>query len=179
MQMMKQTDQSRKSIYRGIKVILIIVCVTLIGYESGAQPFPPHPIAVYSYPEQGLQFGAFTQGVLGGTVTVSPSGFRTVTGDVIQLSLGHTFSAAFFEVEGEPGTRVQIVKGPDVILTSNTGGTLSLHLGDTDPASPFIINVTPPSRMQVRLGGTLTVGNPLLNPPGTYNGTFIVTFIQE
>jgi len=144
-----------------------------------AQQNPPHPIAIYSYPEQGLQFGAFTQGVMGGTVKIAPDGSRTVTGDVIQLSLGHTFSAAFFEVEGQPGTRIQILKGPDVVLTSNTGGTLTLQIGDTDPLSPFIISTAPPSRTQVRIGGTLVVGSPLANPPGNYNGTFTITFVQE
>jgi hypothetical protein len=29
------------------------------------------------------------------------------------------------------------------------------------------------------IGGTITVGNTLANPPGDYTGQFFVTFIQE
>jgi hypothetical protein len=33
--------------------------------------------------------------------------------------------------------------------------------------------------MQVRLGGTLGVGNQSVNPPGFYSGSFSLMFIQE
>jgi hypothetical protein len=166
------------SMYR-IRIAVMLV-IALVSYSYClAQQNPPHPIKIYSYPEQGLQFGAFCQGIIGGTVIITPDGSRTTTGDIVQLSLGHLFSAAFFEVEGEPGTRVTILKGSDVILLGNTGGTLTLELGDSDPLSPFIITSGPPSRTQVRIGGTLHVGSPLANPPGNYNGTVSITFIQE
>jgi hypothetical protein len=31
----------------------------------------------------------------------------------------------------------------------------------------------------MNIGGTLTVGNSASNPPGSYSGTFDITFIQE
>lgn len=169
----------KKTLIVWLQLALLSLCLIIGGSECYAQPNPPRPISIYTYPEQGLQFGAFTHGVLGGTVIISPEGFRTTTGDVIQLNLGHTFSAALIEVEGEPGTRVQIIKGPDVELTGSSGGTLLLSIGVTDPISPFTINMAPPSRVQLRVGGTLTVGSPLVNPPGAYNGTFSLIFIQE
>jgi hypothetical protein len=59
------------------------------------------------------------------------------------------------------------------------GGTLTLQLDNSIPSSPFVNTTRPPFRTQVRIGGTLMVGNMLDNPAGDYIGTFSVTFIQE
>jgi len=147
--------------------------------QVAAQPPPPRPIAVYVNPAQGLIFGAFFQGIAGGTVIVYPDGSRSVTGDVVQANLGIPYSPAIFEIEAQPGTLISILNGADVTLHGSNGGALILHLGSSSTGSPFITTVAPPGRTQVRIGGTLTVGSPLANPPGAYSGTFAVTFIQE
>lgn len=139
---------------------------------------PPRPVVVYVNPAQGLIFGAFYQGSSGGTVIIYPDGSRSTTGSVIQTSQGFSFSPAIFEVDAEPGTLVTIVNGPDVTLSGSNGGSISLHIGNADPVSPFIARATSPGRTQIRIGGTLTLTNPLANPPGNYSGTFSVTFIQ-
>ncbi|SDO48122.1 protein of unknown function [Pedobacter steynii] len=139
---------------------------------------PPRPVVIYVNPAQGLQFGAFYQGAMGGTVIIYPNGTRSTTGSVIQTNQGVSFSPAIFEVDAEPGTLVTIVNGPDVTLNGSNGGTISLHIGTADPASPFIATQTSPGRTQIRIGGTLTLTSPLANPPGNYSGTFSVTFIQ-
>lgn len=139
---------------------------------------PPRPVVIYVNPAQGLQFGAFYQGAIGGTVIVYPNGSRSTTGSVIQTSQGLSFSPAIFEVDAEPGTLITIVNGPDVTLNGSNGGTISLHIGSSDPVSPFIATETSPGRTQIRIGGTLTLTSPLANPPGNYSGTFSVTFIQ-
>jgi hypothetical protein len=54
-----------------------------------------------------------------------------------------------------------------------------LHIGSSDPASPFVINTVPPVYTPFNVGGSLTVSNPLANPPGNYSGTFAITFVQE
>ncbi len=42
-----------------------------------------------------LSFGAFYHGAVGGTVTISPSGARTSTGDIVLLGMGYSiFSVA-------------------------------------------------------------------------------------
>lgn len=150
------------------------------GFLANAQgpENPPRPVIIYVNPAQGLNFGAFYQGGSGGTVTVYPNGSRSTTGSVIQTSQGFSFSPAIFEVDAEPGTLVTILNGPDVTLTGSNGGTMILSIGNADPPSPFIATATSPSRTLIRIGGTLTIGNPLANPPGNYNGTFSVTFIQ-
>lgn len=145
---------------------------------QGGPENPPRPVIIYVNPAQGLNFGAFYQGGTGGSVIVYPNGSRSTTGSVIQTSQGFSFSPAIFEVDAEPGTLVTILNGPDVTLTGSNGGTMNLTIGNADPPSPFIATATSPSRTLIRIGGTLTIGNPLANPPGNYNGTFSVTFIQ-
>lgn len=161
----------------------ILICIWLIAMFSGlrsfAQPKPPKPFAIYTNPAQGLIFGAFFQGTLGGSVVLYPDGSRSTTGDIIGASLGYPFSPAIFEVEAELGQHISILNGPDVVLTGSNGGTLTLHIGSSNVGSPFISAVAPPGRTQVIIGGTLYVGNSLSNPVGSYSGTFSVTFIQE
>jgi hypothetical protein len=154
-------------------MLLLITCSTLLSQEK-----PPRPIIV-AVTAQGLSFGAFTQGATGGTVTVSATGVRSSSGDVILLGMGYTFTPALFEVTGNPGTLVSLLNGLDVNLPGSNGGSMTLHLDASNPISPFIINAVPPAITQVTVGGTLTVGSPASNPPGIYGGTFNITFIQE
>jgi hypothetical protein len=173
-------DATSLTTAKAIPHIIMWACLLLLSIKAYAQPqLPPRPIAIFANPAQGMYFGAFCQGVLGGTVIIYPDGSRSTTGDVIQLSLGFTFAPAIFEVEAAPGTRVGILNGPNVSLTGSNGGFMTLQLGDSDLGSPFVVTTTPPSRMQVRIGGTLYVGTPLANPVGAYSGQFSITFIQE
>lgn len=159
---------------------ILCCCIALwVCSNAAAQPPPPRPIAVYVNPAQGLIFGAFFQGIAGGTVIVYPDGSRSVTGDIVQANLGMPYSPAIFEIEAQPGTLISILNGPDITLNGSNGGALILHLGTSSTGSPFVTTVPPPGRTQVRIGGTLTVGSPLGNPPGAYSGLFAVTFIQE
>jgi hypothetical protein len=163
-----------------LKSLLAAAAVCLLGGGSAfAQVQPPRPLSVYVNPAQPLSFGAFYQGPMGGSVIIYPNGSRSSTGDVVQAGLGYSFSPAMFEVEGLPGTIVSILNGPDVTLTGSNGGSMTLHIGGSDPASPFILTTSSPARTVVNLGGTLTVGAPAANPPGSYSGTFTVTFIEQ
>lgn len=160
-----------------IKLAALLLCFNCLS--AHAQQPPPRPISIYVNPAQGLIFGAFFQGVSGGTVIVYPDGSRSVTGTIMQANLGFPFSPAIFEVEANPGTLVSILNGPDVMLAGSNGGYIQLEIGTSSTGSPFIVTTTPPGRTQVRIGGTLTIGSPLANPEGSYSGTFSVTFIQE
>lgn len=154
--------------------ILIILLFTLLGMSLQAQEKPPRPVEVTTI--QSLSFGAFYPGDLGGTVIVYPDGSRSTTGDVILVSMGFFYFPAIFDIDAEPGTLINILKGPPVVLTGSEGGSLTLTIGDSDPSSPFIIS---PANTQLRVGGILQLGNIVSNPPGTYNGNFMITFIQE
>jgi hypothetical protein len=152
---------------------------SLFLYMSvNAQEMPPRPITVTVNTAQNLCFGIFAQGTIGGTVSVSSSGMRSSTGDIILIS-GGIVSTARFDVVANRGTIITIVNGSDVQLTSGSGGHLTLHVGNSNPVSPFIITVDRPTVTPVYIGGTLTVGIPGSNPPGDYSGTFDITFVQQ
>lgn len=155
---------------------LLLLCIYLPVH---AQEAPPRPIAIYVNPAQGLVFGAFFQGVSGGTVIIYPDGSRAVTGSIVQANLGFLFSPAIFEIDANPGTRISILNGSDVTLSGSNGGSMQLHVGTSSLGAQFITTATPPGRTELRIGGTLTVGSPLANPAGAYSGIFSVTFIQE
>ncbi len=162
-----------------MKTHSIIIALLSCSFAVKAQPPPPRPIAVYANPAQGMIFGAFYQGVSGGTVILYPDGTRMATGSLILANLGYPYSPALFEIDANPGTVVSIMNGPDVTLTGSNGGSISLHIGTASTGAHFTTTVASPGRTQVWIGGTLTVGNPLANPSGSYNGTFSVTFIQQ
>jgi hypothetical protein len=129
---------------------------------------------------QNLSFGTFSQGAIGGTITISTSGLTTTTGSIFPLTFGgsNDVSVAIFEVEAPVGSLLSFSNGPDVNLKGSNGGTMVLHLGPCDPKSPFAV-VSQTGRMPVNLGGTLTVGSAASAPPGNYAGTFYITFNNE
>lgn len=157
--------------------LTVMSCAFINPLNVNAQEDPPKPMSVTTF--QNLSFGAIIQGYSGGSVIIYPNGSRSVTGDILQANLGYAYYPAIFEVGANLGTLVTILNGPDVVLNGSNGGTMTLHLGESDPPSPFINTLTPPGLTQVRIGGTLYVGNALANPAGSYSGTFFITFIQE
>ena len=166
-----------------IKSSLLVLALGFISICSFAQDpsdtIPPDPGAMSVYTIQNLSFGAFSHSSTGGTIIISNTGVRSVTGDVVPLNLGVLFFHAIFEIDTPEGTIVSILNGADATLTGSSGGSVSMHIGNSDPPSPFITTVIQPARTQVNIGGTLTVGSPAANPPGTYTGTFYITFNQE
>lgn len=165
---------------RHIITLLIIAMAPLAALlPARAQEPPPRPIAVHVDPGQGLIFGAFFLGPSGGTVTINPDGSRTVMGSIVGANLGYPFSPAIFEVEANQGTLIQVLRGPDAVLTGSNGGTLTMRIGELSTGDQFITTAQPPTRNLVRVGGVLTVGSPPANPVGAYSGTFLLTFIQE
>ena len=172
---MEKKKHTRKYYDITIKNLVVIISL-LLPSASFAQEPPPRPIRVTVTAQQ-LTFGAFTHGAVGGTVTVDPANARFSTGDVILLDLGFSFHPTIYEVRGNPGTVVSILNGPDAVLTGTNGGSILLTIGSSGPPSPFVL--TPPFPNLVRIGGTITIGNSAANPPGTYSGTYDITFVQE
>lgn len=153
---------------------LLILCLSVPAYGQR----PPRPITVNKTVD--LSFGAFYQGAAGGSVSVSSSGVRTSSGDVVLLGMGFTVAAAVFRISGNPGTMVTLLLGPDVLLNGSGGGSMTLHLdSNTNPVSPFVLTGGVPSVVDLSVGGTLTVGAPASNPPGSYSGTFTIIFNQN
>jgi hypothetical protein len=112
-------------------------------------------------------------------VTILPASSRSATGDVVLLGLGFPFSSALFEVHANRGTVISILNGPDALLAGVPSGSMNLHIGSSNPASPFVSTVPYSVAIQLFIGGILTVGNSVANPPGSYSGTFDITLVQE
>lgn len=151
----------------------------LIIQTATAQELPPRPMQVTTW--QNMNFGAFIGGQSGGTITLLPGGDRTATGTVFPVFMGFNFEPAIFEVEALPGNIIHINLPVSSTLTGSNGGSLILSIAQnqTSPLSPFVNTINPPFKMQVRVGGTLTIGSPSEDPAGNYTGTFAVTFMQE
>lgn len=139
---------------------------------------PPRPITVVKTTD--LAFGAFYQGVAGGNVYVSATNIRSADGGVVLLGMGYTVASAVFRVTGNPGTLVTVLLGPAVLLNGSNGGSMTLTLDpNTEPVSPFVLTGVFPAIKDLSVGGTLTVGAPAANPPGSYSGTFTIIFNQN
>ena len=164
---------------RGKFVPFLPVFLLLFGSrEVSAQEPPPRPIRINAT-AQVLSFGAFYHGAVGGTVTVNPSSVRSSTGDVVLLGLAYPFSAAMFEVHAHRGTVIGILFGPDVSLIGTPSGSMTLRIDSSNPTSPFVSTVNFNVPIPLYIGGTLTVGNSVANPPGSYSGTFDITIVRE
>jgi hypothetical protein len=166
-----------------IKGFLVLCVLGSISFCAAAQnpndTLPPDPGAMHLYTVQHMSFGAFSHGISGGTVTISNSGVRSVTGDVVPLNLGVTYFHSIFEIDAPLGSIISILNGSDVTLNGSNGGSMTLHIGNSDPPSPFVTVQPQPLRTQVNIGGNITVGSAATNPPGTYTGTFYITFNME
>jgi len=158
--------------------VLTVLLLIFPLFTGTCQEPPPRPVTVTAT-NPTLSFGAFTQGAVGGSVTITATGSRSSTGDIILLGLGIPFAAGHFEIVGNQGTVISLLNSPDVSIGGSNGGSLLLHISGSDPVCPFIINTIPPVPTLMTVGGVLTVGNPASNPPGNYTGTYNITFIQE
>jgi hypothetical protein len=161
-----------------IHLFLWIILIVADILRVHGQEQPPRPMTVTVNLSQNLSFGAFYIGGTGGTVIISPTGSRSSTGDLVLLSMGYTFNSGLYDVIANPGTLVSILNSPDAILTGSNGGEMTLQIGGYYP-SPFIVTTSPPTPTILSVGGTLIVGSSGSNPPGSYSGTFDITFVQE
>ncbi len=168
-------------ILKPIKKTALAVMLCLLSFISKAQvdSLPGDPGVIKAYTIQNMHFGSFSAGNAGGTLTILPTGTRSSTGTVLPLNIGTTAVPAIFDIDAVMGAMVSISNGPDITLTGSNGGSMSMHIGASNPTSPFITTVQQPLRTRVRIGATLTVGSQAANPPGTYSGTFYVTFNLE
>lgn len=158
----------------GKKWFLLVLAIT-ISFVANAQTYPPRPLEVAVV--QNLGFGAFSLGATGGAVVVNPAGGRTSTGDVVLLGLGVPFTAAHYSLRGNRGRYISMTFSPEITLTGP--GTMTFVIDSANPGFGFSLLNEYPLFNDVYIGGTLTVGSLISNPPGTYNGTFDITFNYE
>lgn len=131
-------------------------------------------------PTQPLCFGNFSVAGSGGTVTVGWNGGRSATGGIILLSISPTYQPAIFELKLCPGKKVTIYYPATVMLYGSSGSSITLHIGPTEKGesgSSVISTTDCSSATPLRVGGALEI--PAGTAPGSYSGTFSITFIQE
>ena len=159
-----------KKIY--IRIFIGLLIFSGIVQNLYAQPEnPPRPMVITS--TSNLSFGLFSSEITGGTIQVDEYGVRTSSGDIVLYNLGYLYYPASFQVDVNPGHIITITLGPDILLSDGVGHTMNLELNGIYPLSPF---VTTTDITDIYVGGILTVGNMMTNPPGTYNGTITVIF---
>lgn len=153
------------------RLILLYPILLLLYFPASAQ--------VKVYPVQDFNFGTFYQGNSGGTVEISANGTRTATGDIILMNTSFIDQQAIFDIEAPAGAVISFLSGPDAILTGSNGGSVTLRVVTTEPAAPFTTTAVSPARTRFKVSGKLTIGNRMSSPPGSYRGTFSITFNQE
>lgn len=172
-------NSSFKNISSTIFKRVFLVGTLFITFLLQAQENPPIPISVEVSAVQFLNFGTFTTSNTGGTISVNNLGQRTSTGDVVLLNYGATASYASYDVTASPGTILTITHPNNIPLSGSNTGTIYLNIDSYYPNKTFLATATPPMTNAISIGGTLTIGDLLSNPPGNYSGTVTITLIQQ
>lgn len=165
---------------------LILMVMMLLSHSSFAQTdptdtLPDDPGRMKLYAVQDMNFGTLAAGGSGGTITIDNDGIVTsTTGTVLYFGSGRT--PAIFEIDVPHGAAITVwpYDGNITLNRSGGGGTLTLNLNPIpSTGTDFVTTAVQPARTEVKIGGTLTVGNNATSPPGNYSGTFDVIFYQE
>ena len=163
-----------------IKGLHITILICICGYAASAQPVLPQRTITIT-PMQGIHFGTFClTGSAGGSVTVGWDGSRTCSGSVAALSLAPAAHEAIFAIKLCEGRQVSITFDAATTLTGSNGGSLTLDMGPTEKGgngASFSTNSDCNFITPLRMGGTLHIPGTAI--PGTYSGTFAITFNQE
>ena len=166
---------------RYIKGLFFAILLCFCGLYSFAQPVLPQR-SITAYATQGIHFGTFCKtGLLGGTVIVGWNGSRTCTNDIAPLNMAPTAHEAIFAIKLCEGRNVVLTFDATTTLRGSNGGEdLILNLGPTEKGpsgSSFTTNSDCNFITPLRMGGTLHV--PGTAVPGTYTGSFAITFNQQ
>jgi hypothetical protein len=120
---------------------------------------------------QALSFGSFVAGN-GGSVTVSTSGARTVSGDVLLFPSSQGLAAEFTVTGDTSATYTIQLPGNDFVKLSGPGVDMVINDFTSNPSGAGgQLGVGGSQTLSV--GGTLIVGSD--QAPGDYSGSFSVT----
>lgn len=161
--------------------VIIVALLFMLFFEKIYGQIPsiaPNRLQVYAAQE--LSFGSFFTGSSGGTVVISPQGSRSFTGTVVGMA-SFPGAPAVFDVRFIQGRMVHMVFPSSATLSRIGGGGDLLVTGFTSdkPGDSFITTAAHPFINPVSIGATLNVGSIAENQPGSYSGSFTVTFVRE
>lgn len=141
-----------------------------VAGTAGAQVVAPITLVATS----SLRFGTIAQPVLGGTITMSPYGTITTTGDLgasTGVAQPTPQGAASFTLTGNPGAQFAIYGVSQVTITN---GVAKMTLGQFTTNAVFAIGqLGSNGTASFNIGGTLTVS--ANQAVGNYSGTFPIT----
>lgn len=160
-------------------LLLFVAAMLFCTIPSFGQPDLPQPTLTVST-TQSLNFGTFSVSGNDGTVTVNWDGSRSSSGGVILYPISPTSQPAVFEIKLCPGRNVTLTYLAATTLTRCGASPLTLHIGPTEKGtsgSTFTTNADCNFVTSIRVGGTLDV--PAGATPGSYTGSFSITFNQQ
>ena len=145
-----------------IKVV-IYICICLSSLSLLGQNFNVETL-------QNIDFGMFTSGTNGGTITLESTGQASVTQDLIMIDASNTSAARFLVTTLSVVPLNITVSAPSVYLTNQRNQTILLDPNRISEES-FTISVLQPKT--IKIGGQLIVPGKL---PGLYSGTLNIEF---
>ena len=162
-----------------IEVITMVIYNTpIVSAQQMLSSSPTSQMEVYV--TQQLSFGSFSNGTLGGEITVSPDGSVFVTGSIVTFPDVAPLPA-IFEVRSTPNRMVHIIL-PTIATLTHVQGKANMtvtNFTSDKPNNAFVTVKGSPFINPVNIGGKLKVQNSSINPPGNYRGSFSVTFVSE
>ncbi|HER39720.1 MAG TPA: DUF4402 domain-containing protein [Salinimicrobium catena] len=129
---------------------------------------------IYIYPEQPLQFGAFTVAAAGGTVTVSAAGERTSSGTIQLLNSEH--HPAVFTISTDHPTPIEVIVEVSREPLINSDGTAMLMASISPAEETYILQAGKP--VQVKVGATIQL-NSGANSAGEFQGNVSINVIPN
>lgn len=123
-----------------------------------------------------LNFGKIVVEVGGGSIQVTPTGERIISGNVMLAD--NEFSSGKFQVSGLPESLFSMVlpQQPQKLYMSNSDQTLTVdNFRSSVPQSGQVIRQAD-GKAEVNIGATLFIGSNLTNPAGFYSGSYEVVF---
>jgi len=159
--------------------VLTTILFCCVSFSSAQPALPQRTLTVTA--TQAIHFGTFcVTGSSGGTVILGYDGTRTSTGDIALLTDTPTAQPAIFEIKLCQGRNVIITFTATTTLSGSNGGSLLMDIGPTENGFSgclFTTNNDCNFITLLRVGGTLHIAG--TTPPGTYAGSFEITFNQE
>lgn len=167
-------------INRCARIVLVALLFMLFFEKLYGQVPSVAPNRLQVYAAQELSFGSFFTGSSGGTVVISPQGSRSFTGTVIGMA-SFPGAPAVFDLRFIQGRMVHMVFPSSAILSRIGGGGSMMVTGfiSDKPGNSLVTTAAHPFINPVNVGATLNVGSVAENPPGSYTGSFTVTFVRE